>query len=62
MKVVCVSGARGSGKTSLIRGLVAGIDGLGKHSAVIVNEQGEVAYDQVFIKAHALQVRTVRGG
>jgi len=62
MKVVCVSGARGSGKTSLIRGLVAGIDGLGKRAAVIVNEQGEVAYDPAFIEAYALQVRTVRGG
>ncbi len=62
MKVVCVSGARGGGKTSLIRDLIVGIDKLGKHSAVIVNEQGEVAYDQAFSKAHALQVRTVRGG
>lgn len=62
MKVVCVSGARGSGKTSLIRDLAAGIDRLGKRAAVIVNEQGDAVYDQAFIEAHALQVRTVRGG
>ena len=62
MRVVCVSGARGSGKTSLIRELAARLSTQGKRAAVIVNEQGDVAYDQNFIQEHELQVRTIRGG
>lgn len=62
MRVVCVSGARGSGKTSLIRELSARLSTQGKRAAVIVNEQGDAVYDQTFIQAHELQVRTIRGG
>jgi len=62
MRVVCVSGARGSGKTSLIRELIAGLRTKGKSAAVIVNEQGDALYDEAFIRAHALPVRTIRGG
>ncbi len=62
MRVVSVSGARGSGKTSLICELTARLGSKGKSAAVIVNEQGDVAYDQNFIQDHELQVRTIRGG
>jgi len=62
MRVVSVSGARGSGKTSLIRELTARLSAKGKRAAVIVNEQGDAVYDQQFIQAHDLQVRTIRGG
>ncbi len=62
MRVVSVSGARGSGKTSLIRELTARLRAQGKRAAVIVNEQGEAVYDQAFIRTHELQVRALRGG
>lgn len=62
MRVVSVSGAQGSGKTTLIRELAARLGETGKRSAIIVNEQGDAAYDQTFIQAHELQVRTLRGG
>ena len=62
MRVVSVSGAPGSGKTSLICELTARISTKGKSVAVIVNEQGDAVYDQTFIQAHELQVRTIRGG
>mgnify|MGYP001557688472 CR=1 FL=1 len=62
MRVVSVSGARGSGKTSLIRELTARLSMKGKSAAVIVNEQGDAVYEQAFIQAHELQVRTIRGG
>ena len=62
MRVVSVSGARGSGKTSLICELTARLHTIGKSAAVIVNEQGDAVYDQTFIQAHELQVRTIRGG
>ena len=62
MRVVSVSGARGSGKTSLICELTARLSTKGKSAAVIVNEQGDAVYEQAFIRAHELQVRTIRGG
>ena len=62
MRVVSVSGARGSGKTTLICELIARLSAEGKRAAVIVNEQGDAAYDQSFIQAHEVQVRTLRGG
>jgi G3E family GTPase len=62
MRVVSVSGARSSGKTSLICELITKLSSNGKRAAVIVNEQGDVAYDQNFIQEHEIQVRTIRGG
>jgi G3E family GTPase len=62
MRVVSVSGARGSGKTSLICELTARLSTKGKSAAVIVNEQGDAVYEQAFIQSHELQVRTIRGG
>jgi G3E family GTPase len=62
MKLVCVSGTRGSGKTSVVRGLVARLGREGLRSAVIVNEDGQVPYDNDFVKEHGLTVRAIRGG
>ena len=41
MRVVSVSGARGSGKTTLIRRLVSIFRAISKQAAVIVNEEGQ---------------------
>lgn len=62
MRVVNISGSRGSGKTTLIRRLIAHFSGLGKRSAVIVNEEGLAVYDDTFVKAHELVMEYVRGG
>jgi len=62
MRVVSVSGARGSGKTTLIRTLIAHFSAIGRNSAVIVNEEGQVVYDEDFIQTHCLTVEYIRGG
>lgn len=62
MRVVSVSGARSSGKTSLIRRLVGHFQTLSKKSAVIVNEEGQAVFDDAFIQAHDLRVKYIRGG
>ena len=62
MKVVTVSGIQGSGKTTLIRWLVARLWSLGKQCAVIVNENGKADYDADFVQTHQLRVERIRGG
>ena len=62
MRVVSVSGARGSGKTTLIRRLVGHFRTISKQSAVIVNEEGQAVFDDAFIQAHDLSVKYIRGG
>ncbi len=62
MKVSSISGTRGSGKTTLIRELIARLGAKGKKSAVIVNDAGEKDFDQNFIQAHGLSVEYIRGG
>lgn len=62
MRVVSVSGARGCGKTTLIRKLVGYFSAAGKRSAIIVNEEGQAVYDDDFIRAHGLAVEYIRGG
>ena len=62
MRVVSVSGARGSGKTTLIRKLITHFSTAGKRSAVIVNEEGQAVYDADFVRTHDLTVEYVRGG
>lgn len=62
MRVVSVSGARGSGKTTLIRSLVAHFRSAAKQSAVIVNEEGQTVFDEEFIQSHDLSVKYIRGG
>ncbi len=62
MRVITVSGVRESGKTTLIREMVAHAGAAAKRSAVIVNEEGRVAYDDDFVEAHGLTVEYIRGG
>ena len=62
MRVVSVSGARNSGKTTRIRRLVGHFRTGSKQAAVIVNEEGQAAFDDAFIQAHNLSVKYIRGG
>jgi len=62
MRVLSVSGTTGSGKTTLIRELIARIGTKGRKSAVIVNDDGEKGFDQNFVLAHNLSVEYLRGG
>ncbi len=62
MRVISVSGARGSGKTTLIRKLIEHFTTKGKRSAVIVNEEGQAAYDAEFVQAHDVNLEYIRGG
>ena len=62
MRLVCVSGTRGSGKTTLIRELVNQLWIKDLRSAVIVNEDGETAYDPEFVERYELPVKYLRGG
>jgi G3E family GTPase len=62
MRVVTVSGARDSGKTTLIREIIALAHAAGKRSAVIVNEEGRIPYGDDMVKAHGLTMEYIRGG
>jgi len=62
MKLLSISGTQGSGKTTLIRELIALMGTKGRRSAVIVNDDGEKDFDQHFIQAHSLSVEYIRGG
>ena len=62
MRVITVSGARGSGKTTLIRHLVGHFRAASKQSAVIVNEEGQAVFDEDFIRSHDISVKYIRGG
>jgi len=62
MRVITVSGARESGKTTLIREMAVHANAAAKRSAVIVNEEGGVAYDDDFVEAHGLTMEYIRGG
>ena len=62
MLLVCVSGIQGAGKTKLIKELVVRMEGLGRRSAVIVNEDGEELYEESFIRSHLVALERLRGG
>jgi len=62
MLLVCVSGIQGAGKTRLIKELVMRMEDLGKRSAVIVNEEGEEPYEEMFIRSHLTALERLRGG
>lgn len=62
MKVVNISGMRGSGKTTLIRELIARLASSGRNCALIVNEDGEVPYDAQFLNSYGVAAEFLRGG
>jgi len=47
VRLVSISGTRGSGKTTLIGRLMGLLTQAGRSCAVIVNENGEVSYKEV---------------
>jgi G3E family GTPase len=62
MRLICVSGIKGSGKTTLIKALVRKAADLGKPSAVIVNESGKEPYEDAFTNKLQVPVNYLRGG
>ena len=62
MKVVCISGMRGSGKTTLIREMITRLVSAGSSCVLIVNEDGEVSYDADFLQRYNVVVEFLRGG
>jgi molybdopterin-guanine dinucleotide biosynthesis protein len=62
MRIVSISGTRDSGKTTAIKELITILAAQGKHSAVIVNENGEETYDDDFISSRQISVEHLRGG
>ena len=62
MRLICVSGIKGSGKTTLIKAMARRAATLGKASAVIVNESGKEPYEDAFINDLKVPVKYLRGG
>jgi G3E family GTPase len=62
MKVINVSGMRGSGKTTLIREMITRLVSAGRRCALIVNEDGEVPYDTEFLNSYGVAAEFLRGG
>ena len=62
MRLICVSGIKGSGKTTLIKAMARRAATLGKASAVIVNESGKESYEDAFINDLKVPVQYLRGG
>lgn len=62
MKVINISGMRGSGKTTLIRELITRLVSAGRSCALIVNEDGEVPYDTDFLQRYGVAAEFLRGG
>jgi G3E family GTPase len=62
MRIVTIGGMQGSGKTTLIRELIALFGAKGRRSALIVNEDGEETYTQNFLEAHGVEILKIRGG
>ena len=62
MRLICVSGIKGSGKTTLIKAMIRRAATLEKSSAVIVNETGEELYGDDFITTLKVPVEYLRGG
>lgn len=62
MKIVTVCGILGSGKTTFIREIITRLRSQGRQSAVIVNESGEVDFDEAFTNSNQVRVDRLRGG
>ena len=62
MRLTCVSGIKGSGKTTLIKAMARRAAALDKAAAVIVNESGKESYEDAFINDLNVPVKYLRGG
>ncbi len=62
MRLICVSGIKGSGKTTLIKAMVRRALSHDKPSAVIVNENGEESYKDASFNDLNVPVEYLRGG
>ena len=62
MRLICVSGIKGSGKTSLIKAMIRRAAAIDKTSAVIVNESGKESYDDADINDLKVALKYLRGG
>lgn len=62
MLLLNISGVRDSGKTTLIRELIVRLNAAGKKAAVIVNQDGQIDFDQKFKDQFQVAVQYIRGG
>ena len=62
MRLICVSGIKGSGKATLIKAMARRAAALDKAAAVIVNESGKESYEDAFINDLNVPVKYLRGG
>ena len=62
MRLICVSGIKGSGKTTLIKAMIRNAAAYGKSSAVIVNENGRETYEDMGLNDVKVPVKYLRGG
>ena len=62
MRLIFVSGIKGSGKTTLIKAMVHRATALEKPSAVIVNESGKESYEGKSNRDLKVPVEYLRGG
>ena len=62
MRLIFVSGIKGSGKTTLIKTMIRRAAALEKPSAVIVNESGKETYGDTFIDELQVPIQYLRGG
>lgn len=63
MRLVSVSGTRGSGKTTLVTALIRRLSRNGATSALIVNEEGDAKYeDALTLGDGGIPVERIRGG
>jgi molybdopterin-guanine dinucleotide biosynthesis protein len=62
VKIVTIAGAPGSGKTTLIRELIARLGAHTRTASVIVNQEGEESYSQAFLESYGVKVFLLRGG
>ncbi len=62
MRVISISGTRGSGKTTVIKALAQRLCQTDKKISIINNEDGRVLYDEAFTKSLNISVKHLRGG
>ena len=62
MRLISISGLNGSGKTTLIKSLAERLFAQDQRIAVIVNEQGQTAYEPQWCETHLAAIAYLRGG